>query len=160
MNRIRVSALVLVGAATLAASCGSVDPMSDTELAECRDAADAVNGATSIGGSSVLISVPAVLLPDVVIPPAATPAEMEAAYDEAYREIYKISVDELLALRADADAPTTARLGEPPGIGEHVSADEWFAERDTELMRLWNERHPESVKAFCDLVQDGTRETS
>lgn len=117
MNRIRVSALVLVGAATLAASCGFVDPMSDTELAECRDAADAVNGATSIGGSSVLISVPAVLLPDVVIPPAATPAEMEAAYDEAYREIYKISVDELLALRADADALTTARLGEPPGIG-------------------------------------------
>ena len=98
-----------------AASCGSVGPTSDIELAECTDAGRSEG---TIGGSEVLVSVPVLHLPDDVIPPEGTPDEIEAAFDAALREVYGISLDEFLALREDADAATTARLGEPPGLDD------------------------------------------
>ena len=156
MSRVRASPFLLLGVAILVASCASSNAMSDVELAECTDAALSEG---TIGGSEVLVSTAVLLLPEDVIPPTGTPDEIEAAFDAAFVEAYGISVDGFLTLREDADAATTARLGEPPGVGEHVS-DEWFVERDSEMMVLWNERHPESARTFCDLVQDGTRETS
>lgn len=149
MSRARAPVLLAVGVAMFAASCSSVDPMSDDALAECTEAAGAGG---SIGGSGSLLPTVVLRLPDeAIVPDGSSDDEVEAAFDAAFTEAYRIHVDEFLALRDDADAATTAQHGEPPGVGEHVS-NEWFVQRDTELMRLWNERHPESAATFCELV--------
>jgi len=125
--------------------------MSDAEVFEC---ADATRSEGSLGGSASLISTLILRLPDeTVSPEGRSDDEVEDAFDRTFTEMYGIDIDEFLALRDDADAATTDLLGEPPGVGEHVS-DEWFVQRDITLLRLWNERYPQSAKAYCDLVDD------
>jgi hypothetical protein len=128
----------------LAASCSSVVPMSDDEIAECTNVASSEG---TIGGSATLISSLVLRLPD------------EAVLDAAFGEEYGISVDEFLGLREDADAAATVKFGEPPSVGEQVS-DEWFVRRDVLLMLLWNERYPASARTLCEVVMDDARETS
>ncbi len=130
--------------------------MSDDALAECTEAADAHG---SIGGSGSLLPAVVLWLPDEAIAPeGSSDDEVEAAFDAAFSKVYGIHVDEFVALRDDADAATTAQYGEPPVVGEHVS-DEWFVQRDTELMQLWNERHPESARMLCELVESDEEAT-
>ena len=149
MGRVRASIILVLGVIAVAASCSSADPLSDDALAECTEAARA--GGT-IGGSATLLPNVVLRLPsEAMAPTGSSTDDVEAVFDAAFNEVYGISVDEFLALRDDADKTTTALLGEPPGVGGHVS-NEWFVERDAELMRLWNERHPESAAAHCDLV--------
>lgn len=156
MIRARVLVLLIPGMVFVAASCSSVDPMSDDALAECTEAARAHG---SIGGSASLLPSLVLRLPDEAIAPeGSSDDEVEAAFDAAFNEVYGIHVDEFLALRDDADAATTAQHGEPPAVGEHVS-DEWFVQRDTELTRLWNERHPESARTLCELVANDAETT-
>lgn len=151
MSRARTPVLLALGAVIVAASCSSVDPMSDVALAECTEAARAGG---SIGGSGNLPSTVIFrVLDEAIAPEGSSEDEVEAAFKAAFNELYGIPVDEFLAFRDDADATTTAQHGEPPAVGEHVS-DEWFVHRDTELMQLWNERHPESARTFCELVAD------
>ena len=153
MGRARASILLVLGAMTLAASCSSADPMSDAVLAECTGAARA--GGT-IGGSAVLLPNVALRLPsEAMAPEGSSTDDVEAAFEAAFSDVYGMGVDEFLALRDDADETTTALLGEPPGVGENVS-NEWFVERDAELMRLWNERHPEGAAAYCEFVASET----
>lgn len=149
MIRVRTALMLGAGIALLVAACSSVDAMTDDALAVCTEAAR-VEG--SIGGSGSLLPTVVLRLPEEAIAPEGSSAEdIEAAFDDSFNEIYGIHVDEFLSLRDDADAVTTAQHGEPPGIGEQVS-DEWFVERDAELMKLWNERHPESARRVCELV--------
>lgn len=130
--------------------------MSDNGLAECTEAARAHG---SIGGSGSLLPSVVLRLPDEAIAPeGSSDDEVEAAFDAAFSKVYGIHVDEFVALRDDADAATTAQYGEPPAVGEHVS-DEWFVQRDTELMQLWNERHPESARMLCELVENDVEAT-
>ncbi len=128
----------------LAASCSSVVPMSDDEIAECTNAASSEG---TIGGSATLTSSLVLRLPD------------EAVLDAAFGEEYGISVDEFLGLREDADAAATVEFGEPPSVGEQVS-DERFVRRDVLLMLLWNERYPASARTLCEVVIDDAGETS
>ena len=152
MRSVRTPILVTVGVAVLAASCSSVAPLSDDELAECTDVASSEG---TIGGSATLISTLVLRLPEETSSTEGVPDdEVEAAFDAAFNEEYGISVDEFLVLRDDADAATTVQFGEPPSVGELVS-DEWFIQRDVILMLLWNERYPASARAFCDLVMGG-----
>ncbi len=149
MTRVRTSVLLGAGVALLVAACSSVDAMTDDALAVCTETARAEG---SIGGSGSLLPTVVLRLSDEAIAPEGSSAEdIEAAFDDSFNEIYGIPVDEFLSLRDDADAVTTAQHGEPPGVGEQVS-DEWFVKRDTELMKLWNERHPESARGVCELV--------
>lgn len=121
--------------------------MSDAELAACIERTGG-----SLGGSTSTISGPALRLPDPSSSESAEPSEdVEAEFDRRFRAAFGISVDEFLALRADADEVTQSRLGEPPGVGELVS-DEWFVQRDEQLMMLWHDRHPQSARTYCDLV--------
>ncbi len=76
---------------------------------------------------------------------------MQADFDRRFKAAYGISVDEFLSLRDDADEVIRSQRGEAPGIGEHVS-NEWFVERDERLMMVWNERHPQSARTYCELV--------
>jgi len=139
----------------LIASCGSVVPMSDAEVVEC---ADATRSEGSLGGSTSLVSTLILRLPDeAVSPEGRSDDEVEDAFDRAFTEMYGIDIDEFLALRDEADAATTELSGEPPGVGEHVS-DEWFVQRDITLLRLWNERHPQSARAYCELVDDAAED--
>lgn len=149
MRSVRTRILVMVGVAVLAASCSSVAPLSDDELAGCTDVASSEG---TIGGSATLISALVLRLRDGAVSAEGVPDDgVEAAFDVAFNEEYGISVDEFLVLRDDADAATTVQFGEPPSVGELVS-DEWFIQRDVMLMLLWNERHAASARAFCDLV--------
>lgn len=126
--------------------------MSDEALEECTAVA---SSAGTIGGSSTLL--PGVVrwlpegFPDTE---GMSPDETDVAYNESFEEAFGIGTDDFLELRVDADEATTARIGEPPGAGE-MAGDEWFIERDAELMRLWNDRYPESAGLFCDLVASG-----
>jgi hypothetical protein len=149
MRRFRKRILLMVGVLIAAASCGSVAPLSDDELAECTVIAS--SGGT-IGGSAILISTLVLRLPDDVV-------SSEDAFDVAFKEKYGISVVQFLVLRDDADAATSVDYGKPPSVGEPVS-DEWFAQRDVVLMQLWNERYPTSARTFCDLVLNDIRKTS
>ena len=156
MRCVRTRILLTVGVAILAASCSSVAPLSDDELAECTDIASREG---TIGGSATLISALVLRLPDEAISTEGVPAdEVKAVFDVAFNEEYGIGVDAFLALRDDADALTTTQLGEPPAVGERVS-DEWFVQRDVILMRLWNERHPASARTVCGPVMDDAGET-
>ena len=140
----------------VSAACSSAAPLTSPELTECTDAALEEG---TIGGSQSLASIVVVALPDSAIAPAGSTAEeVETVFDSAFREVYGIGVDEFRAMRDGADTATVTRLGEPPGIGEMVS-NEWFVERDILLMTLWNERHPASVRTFCDLVSTGAMAT-
>jgi hypothetical protein len=139
--------------AILIAACGSAGPMPDDAVVECAEAARSEG---SIGGSEQLVSALVLRLPDEAVSPEETPErEAEAAFDRAFSEMYGIDVDEFLSLRDDADTATMARLGEPPGVGEQVS-DEWFVQRDLTLLQLWNQRHPASARALCELVEEWT----
>jgi hypothetical protein len=123
-----------------AGACGWSTSMSDDEVARCLELA---NRSVS----------PALLLPDEAIAPAgSSDDEYEATFDRVFREVYGIHVDDFLALERAADAEITGRLGEPPGVGEMVS-DEWFRERDTRLLELWNEWDPESARVYCDFIE-------
>ncbi len=151
MTRIQTRVLLLVGAAIVAASCSPVAALSDDELAECTIAANSMG---TIGGSATLISTLVLRLPDEAVSAEESPGDdFEARLDAAFREAYGISVDEFLVLRDDADATATAQFGEPPSLGEPVS-DEWFVQRDTMLMRLWNQRFPQSARTLCDLLME------
>jgi len=149
MGNARMWSSLFVGMMLVAAACGSGDAMTGDDLAECIALSKG-----SLGGSSNLISAPVLLLPDVgAYPEGASDAEVEAEFDRRFSEAYGIEVDDFMDLRAEADAATTASMGEPPGVGELVG-DEWFVERDIKLMMLWNDRHPASAKAFCALIAD------
>ncbi len=149
MRSVRTRFLLTIGVAVLAASCSSLAPLSDDELAECTDVASSEG---TIGGSATLISTLVLRLPEETFSTGGVPDDgVEAAFAVAFNEEYGISVDEFLVLRDDADAATTVQFGEPPSVGELVS-DEWFIQRDVILMLLWNERYPSSARAFCDLV--------
>ena len=156
MRCVRTRILLTVGVTILAASCSSVAPLSDDELAECTDIASSEG---TIGGSADLISTLVLRLPDEAISTEGVPADkVKAVFDVAFNEEYGIGVDTFLALRDDADAATTVQFGKPPSSGERVS-DEWFVQRDIILMRLWNERHPASARTVCDLVTDDAGQT-
>lgn len=156
MTGVRSRFPLLMGVVLVIASCGSTVPMSDDEVVECADASSSEG---SLGGSANLVSTLILRLPDKAISPEGTPGdEAAAAFDRAFTKMYGIHVDEFLSLRDEADAATTGRFGEPPGVGEHVS-DEWFVQRDITLLLLWNERHPASARAYCELVSDGASET-
>ncbi len=91
-------------------------------------------------------------LPNEATSPAGrSDDEVAEELDRAFSDTYGIHVDEFLALRYDADTAATERFGDPPGLGELVS-DEWFAQRDAILLMLWNERHPTSARAYCELI--------
>jgi hypothetical protein len=106
--------------------------------------------------SSLIIAALALRLPDEAIAPAGTPAEeAEEIFGRPFHEMYGIHVEEFLALRRDADAATTQQLGDAPVLGELVS-DEWFVQRDITLLEIWNDRHPESARAYCDLISVDT----
>lgn len=127
--------------------------MSDDEVAQCSATS---REAGSLGGSDQLVSVLALRLPDEAIAPAGTPPEeAEEIFDRPFHEMYGIHVEEFLALRRDADAATTQQLGDAPVLGELVS-DEWFVQRDITLLEIWNDRHPKSARAYCDLISDDT----
>jgi hypothetical protein len=154
---VRTRILLAVGVAVVAASCSSVAPLSDDELAECTGVASSEG---TIGGSATLISTLMLRLSDDAVSAEGVPDDgSEAALDVAFNEEYGISIDTFLVLRDDADAATTVEFGEPPSVGERVS-DEWFVQRDVLLMLLWNERYPASATTFCNLVMDGAGETS
>jgi len=123
--------------------------MTADDLARC-----VALSAGSLGGSSNMISAPVLRLPDEGgYADGASDAEIEAEFDRRFSEAYGIRVDDFLALRADADAATTAMMGEPPGVGELVG-DDWFVERDTKMMMLWHEQHPASARSYCELIAD------
>lgn len=144
-TRAWISAVATV--AVFAAGCSSTVSMSDGDLAECVALTEG-----SLGGSANTISGLALRLPEASgSSEGASPEETGAAFDRRFHAAYGISVDEFLALRDDADAATRSRLGEAPGVGEHVS-NEWFVERDRRLMTEWHERHPESARTYCELV--------
>lgn len=125
------------------------------ELAECTVAA--LDGG-SIGGSpQILPGAAAWLVGETPDPSGMTDSEIFDAHNALWEESFGIDVDDFLVLRSEADAIAVSEIGEPPGIGEMVG-DEWFVVRDTELMRLWNERFPESAQRFCDLVAGTSRE--
>ena len=148
MATIRFRFPLLIGVIVLISSCGSAVPLSDDEVAECAGAV----GGGSLGGRESLVSVLVLGLPDEAIPPSGTPAEeIEAAFDLAFSDMYGIHVDEFLALRDEADTATTDLLGVAPGVGERVS-NEWFVQRDMQLLALWNERYPVGARAYCELV--------
>jgi hypothetical protein len=156
MRSVWTRILLTIGLAILAASCTSVAPMSDEELATCTDVASSEG---TIGGSATLISALVLRLPDEAMSVEGVPdADFEATLDAAFSDEYGISLDTFLVLRDDADAATTVQLGEPPSVGERVS-DEWFVRRDVVLMVLWNERHSTSASTFCDLVTGDAGET-
>lgn len=149
MSRTRASIVVVavVLAGGFSAGCSSAVSMSDAELADCIELTRG-----SLGGSSNMISGPALRLPDRSSSESGVSSEdVEAEFDRRFSAAYGISVDEFLALRADADEATRSRLGEAPLSGELVS-DEWFVERDEQLMMLWYDRHPQSARTYCDLV--------
>ena len=133
----------------LLSSCGSAAGLNDDELAQCLDLS---NDHGSIGGSSQIISIVAILLPDDAIAPrGSTDDEIEATYDRVFREHYRISVGEFLTLRQRADDTTIERIGEPPDLGEMVG-DEWFDERDEILLDAWNDEYPQSARDYCELL--------
>lgn len=136
--------------AVIAAACSSADSMSDEQLSACAEAARSEG---NLGGSAQLVSLLVLRLPDDAIsyPAGATDDEIQATFDRAFRDAYRISVDDFLALRDEADAATVEQLGEPPSLGEMVS-DEWFVQRDLVLLRLWDERHPSSARHVCRLL--------
>jgi hypothetical protein len=139
-----VAVVVAVG---FSAGCSSAVSMSDAELAECIERTSG-----SLGGSPNAISGPALRLPDPSSSESGVSSEdVEAEFDRRFSAAYGISVDEFLALRVDADEATRSRLGEAPRVGELVS-DEWFVQRDEQLMILWHERHPQSARTYCDLI--------
>ena len=67
--------------------------------------------------------------------------------------MYGIHVDQFLAVQHNADEEITSRLGAPPGVGEMVS-DEWFRQRDTRLLEIWNDLDPDGVRTYCDPVAE------
>ena len=127
--------------------------MSGGEIAQCSATSRA---AGSLGGSDQLVSVLVLRPPDDAIAPAGTSAE--EVFDRAFHEMYGLHVEEFLALRRDADAATTQQLGDAPGLGQLVS-DEWFVQRDSTLLEIWNDRNPENASAYCSVILDDANET-
>jgi len=135
----------LIALAAAVVACGWATSMSDEEVARCLE----------LSNRSVS---PSLLLPDEAIAPAGSSDEVyETTFDRVFHEVYGIHVDDFLAIERIADAETTAHLGEPPGAGEMVT-DEWFRERDARLLELWNERDPDSARAYCELVEEQTKD--
>lgn len=140
---------IALAAAVLLTGCGSAPGLTADELAGCLEDSLAEG---SLGGSEQIVSSLVDRLPPDAIAPAGTPAgEREAVFDAAFTDLYGISVDEFLTLRGEADAAATADLGDPPAVGERAT-NEWFLLRDRLLLELWNERHPASAAAYCELV--------
>ena len=140
---IRGTALISLASGVLA--CSWSTSMSQEEVTRCLE----------LSNRSVS---PALLVPDEAIAPAGSTDEVyEATYDRVFHEVYGIHVDEFLAMRRTADDETTARLGEAPRVGEMVS-DEWFLERDTRLLGIWNERHPHGARVYCAFFEQRARD--
>lgn len=149
------TAIVSVVAAVIAAlsvSCDSTNELTDEQHARCLEASSERG---SIGGSDQIISLVAIQLPDDAIAPAgSSDDEIEAAFDRAFVSVYGIDVDTFLSIRRRADAATAERLGDPPGVGELVVADDWFHDRDKVLLEIWSDEHPDSARAFCEFVEE------
>lgn len=146
-----VSRSIMIVASLLVLSCRSTNELTDEQLDRCLAVATELG---SIGGSEQTISLVVVQLPDDAIAPAgSSDEEIEATFDRAFLSLYGIHVDDFLSIRRSADASTTERLGEPPGVGELVDADDWYDDRDATLLESWNDRYPDSASAFCELVE-------
>lgn len=137
----RIGAAIALQLVLVLGACSWATSMSDDEVARCLERS---NRSVS----------PGLLLPDEAIAPAGSSDEQyEETFDRVFHDVYGIHVDEFLAIERIADAETTARLGEPPGVGEMVS-DEWFRERDSRLLELWNERDPRGARVYCELIAE------
>ena len=153
-----VSVAVMMAALLPLLSCRSPSELTDEQLARCLAVSNELG---SVGGSDQIISLAAVQLSDDAIAPAgSSDEEIEATFDRAFLSLYGIHVDDFLSIRRSADAATTERLGDPPGVGELVAADDWFNDRDAILLDSWNDRYPGSARTFCELVDTKTTDES
>ena len=149
-----VSVALMMAVVAPLLACRSTSELTDEQLARCLAVSNELG---SIGGSDQIISLAVVQLPDDAIAAAgSSDEEIEATFDRAFLSLYGIHVDDFLSVRQHADAATTERLGNPPGIGELVAADDWFNDRDAILLDSWNDRYPDSARTFCELIDTGT----